>query len=487
MEDKDFDAIVIGGGPSGLFSALELAGRGRRTALLEKGGYMSDSLCPKVTANVSLSNLRSADKFRAQCSRCTCLEGIGGAAFHFDSNLGYISKLSRSKIERLADGSVRPYSGLERTFDSFEEAQGLISEVNERFFEFGLPRQFEAAPGDDAILRGEGVFTHIDTEGSLPVTLDKALVIIQRMERALEEMGVPVLVRTPVERIERGRGRRWRVVAEREGRGTLELEADSVVIGVGKSALPWVLKVLDDLDIEFEESDRVDVGVRLETKREDLFPITNACFNPKLTFLSRRGEPVRTFCVCDGGRLMQYTMAGVNILDGQHCINDPTSKTNFGLLTTVTLPEGVNNTEYALNFARTVNLLGQGRPVVQRLGDLLEGRPTASLAGNEVQTSLVSYAPGDMAKCLPAFLVEDILDMVKHLNEIAPGSVRPYALLVAPVIERLYPSIRLDPHMETNQPGIFIVGDSSGKIIGITYGAATGLRAARAILDRYPR
>lgn len=487
MENKSFDAIVIGGGPSGLFSALELAGRGHRTALLEKGGHMSDSLCPKVTANVSLSNLRSADRFRAQCSRCTCLEGIGGAAFHFDSNLGYISKLSRSKIERLDDGSVRPYSGLERAFGSFEQAQDLIQEVNERFFEFGLPRQSATAPGDETFPRGEGIFTHIDTEGSLPVTLDKALVMIQRMERALDEMGVPVLVHTEVKRIERGGARRWRVVARSGASGTLELEADSVVVGVGKSALLWVLKVLGELGIAYEESDRVDVGVRLETKREDLHPITHACFNPKLTFLSRRGEPVRTFCVCDGGRLMQYTMAGVNILDGQHCINDPTSKTNFGLLTTVTLPKGVNNTEYALNFARAVNTLGHGKPVVQRLGDLLAGRPTVSLAGNEVQTSLVAHAPGDLAKCLPAFLVEDILGMVNHLNEVAPGCLRPYSLLAAPVIERLYPSIRLDPHMETSQPGIFVVGDSSGKIIGITYGAATGLRAARAIIDRYPR
>jgi uncharacterized FAD-dependent dehydrogenase len=373
---------------------------------------------------------------------------------------------------------------LERTFGSFEEALDLVGEVTEKFFGLGLPRHVEEPSSEDLCLKAERVFTHTDTEGSMPVTLDKALTIIQKIERQLAELGTPILVRTPVERIERGSQRRWRVVAMSEDLGRLELEADSVIIGVGKSALLWVLKVLDDLDIAREESARVDLGVRLETKRGDLLPLTSACFNPKLTFLSRRGEPVRTFCVCEGGRLMQYTMAGVNILDGQHCINDPTSMTNFGLLTTVTLPKGVNNTEYALNYARTVNIMGQGKPMVQRLGDLTAGRPTTAL-GNDIKTSLVAYELGDLSKCLPAFLVEDIIDMVAHLNEMYEGCVRPYSLLVAPVIERLYPSIRLDHNMETSQDGIFIVGDSSGKIIGITYGAATGLRAARTVLDKY--
>lgn len=485
MDDCLYDAIVIGGGPSGLFAALELARAGKRIALVEKGGYMAQSLCPKIEAHVSLANLKYADRYRAQCKKCTCLYGIGGAAFHFDSNLGYIKRLSRSKIEPCQDGSVRTYSSLERAIGSFAQAEDSIKEVYDIFFDFGLTRLAPDPLADAGFLHNEQVFAHSDTEESLPVDLDRALKIIGKMEQTLAALGTRMFVWTCAETIERGTSRRWRLqVRPTTGGDAFQLEADAIVMGVGKSALPWVLSVLDQVGIAYEKNQKVDIGVRLETLRGDVAPITRACHNPKLTFLSRRGEPVRTFCVCDGGRVMQYQMAGVTILDGQHCVNSPTSNTNFGMLTTVTLPQGVSGTEYALQFATMVNIVGQGRPIVQRFADFVDGQPTESLGGNAAQTTLSSYTLGDLNRCFPSFLVNDVIDMAAHLNAVAPGSVQPYCLITAPVIERIYPAIQLDSTMETSQPGLFIVGDSSSKIMGITAGAATGLRAARAILSR---
>lgn len=485
MEPNYYDAIVIGGGPSGLFAALELSKYCNRVALIDKGGYMDDSLCPKVRAHVPRSGVKIADRFRSQCSRCTCLQGIGGAAFHFDSNLGYARRLSRSKVEVAQDGSVQLYSQLERVLGSFEVAEELIAEVFDTFAKYGL----DHPPNPDGVLYRDVAtlsaprFTHVDTAESLPVELDTALQLIRRIEQSLVANRAEILTWTTVDRLEPGERSRWSVHAI--GRDGLRqvLEANSVILAVGKPGLTWVQEQVKHLGVAYQTSTQVDVGVRLETLRSDLLPLTTGCHNPKLTFLSRRSEPVRTFCVCDGGRLMQYEMAGVTILDGQHCIHNPTRNSNLGILTSVTLGTSADATEFALAFARLVNAIGGSKPVVQRIEDFTAGRGTTSLSGGSVQTSLVQYALGDLGQCLPQFLMHDIADMLARLEETYPGSVRADALLVAPIIERIYPNIQLDKHFQTSKPGLFIVGDSSSKLMGITYGAASGLRAARAILE----
>src|SRR5262249_9175739 len=133
------DAVVVGGGPAGLFAALVLARGGLRPLLVEAGDGMEESLCPRVVARRTGRLVRDAERFRMQCPRCTCLTGLGGAAFHFDTNLGYVRQLSRSKIESAQDGSVRKYSGLERAVGSFDRAQELVRRVYDDLHELGLP------------------------------------------------------------------------------------------------------------------------------------------------------------------------------------------------------------------------------------------------------------------------------------------------------------------------------------------------------------
>ena len=404
---------------------------------------------------------------------------------HFDTNLGYVRGLSRPKITASSGGSAVRVNVLEQLFRSMDKAQQLVSESFSVLREFGLPTALGEEVTDHPDLDDSEAFVHIDTADSLPAPLAQLLPIVTAIEDALVFHGAQVLLDCRVTSISPGpsgpQSPRW-VVTFETGGACRHLAADHVVIATGKVAMPWIKTVVNALNIKHQTSGTVDIGVRLETRRADMEWMTRTCHYPKLTFLSRREEAVRTFCVCSGGRLMQYEFAGSIVLDGQHCIADPTDRTNFGIITTVKLPQGVDSAEYALDISRLVNRLGNNGPLVQTVEDFLAGRPTRTLGNSPVRSSLMHPAVGDLHACLPAFLVEDIREMIARLNRLRPGAIQPYALLAAPVVERAFPSIDLSSNLESSCPGIYFAGDSTGKIIGIPYAMATGLCAGRAIL-----
>lgn len=481
---RALDAVVIGAGPAGLFAAWRLASSGARVALLEAGSGMRASLCRKVGARMQGRTVRAAEKFRMQCHRCDCMTGLGGAAFHFDTNLGYVRGLSQSKIENDGRGGFRTYSGLERALGGFDRAARSVHEVYQLMYRFGLPPA-EAEPppvagpppgaGSEGVSRG-GIpagFALADEAVSQAITVDEALTVIDGLLADALAHGLDLCLKTRADAILRQRDGTWAVRA-----GVAEFRAPNVIIAVGKLGLPWVRSLLEQHAVAHRPSTRVDVGVRLEAPREITAPLTATCHNPKFTFLNDSAEPVRTFCVCDGGRIMQYAFLDTVVLDGQHCLTTPTGRTNFGIVTTVELPRGRDGTAYALEFARAVTRAGQGLPVVQPLLELLGGAPAATRPG----TSLIHAHWTDLAAAIGPQRVADIAAMARRLEEVAPGLTGPDTVVAAPVIERLFPAIELSPDLESSAPGLYFVGDCSSKIIGVTYGASTGLSAAAAVL-----
>jgi uncharacterized FAD-dependent dehydrogenase len=471
-----WDAIVVGGGPAGLFAAHHLATNGASVLLIEAGRDMRASLCPRVRGRLRGQRVRDAEKFRMQCARCSCLVGLGGAAFHFDTNLGYVTSLSRSKIERGPDGQARAYSGLERVLGDFAAATDAVREVYATMYRLGLARPVAETTSAELGAVG-GKFTHVDTTPSQPVTVDDAIVVVDGLATEVAAAGGRILLGHRAVRIDRGPD--GFVVDAVGDTGQLTARAAAVVVAVGKLGLTWVREMLSQLDVAYAPPARVDIGVRLESYRDDLAPLTDGCHNPKLTYLNDAGEPVRTFCVCAGGRIMQYQFGDSVVLDGQHCLTTPTRMSNLGILTTVDVPTGQDGTEYALDVARRVTRAGDGRPVVQTVAGLRGDRPPT---GEVPRSTLIDAAYVDLRPLLGKERVADILGLVDRLNALHDGLVQPYALVAAPVVERLYPAIELSPQLESNVPGLYFVGDSSSKIIGVTYGAATGIAAARSIL-----
>lgn len=470
-----WDAVVIGGGPSGLFAAHTVSAAGGRVLLIEAGEGMYASLCPRVRAAADGRAVRDSEKFRLQCARCDCLTGVGGAAFHFDTNLGYTAGLTRSKIETGQDGTVATFSGLERALGGFDRADASIRGVYDLFYGWGLPRAEAEESGTGPAFASPG-FALADTAASQSITVDDALVVVGHLVEEVAERGGRLVLGQGATRVARTGG-----TFEVTLSGGAVARARNVIVAAGKLGLTWVRGVLSDLGVEHTTPRRVDLGVRIESWREDLAPLTDGCHNPKLSFLNERSESVRTFCVCPGGRLMEYGFAGTTVLDGQHCLTTPTTRTNFGVVTTVNVRDGVDGTTFALDFARRVNAAGEGGSVVQSVGDFL-GVPTGG--SRPVVSSLLAASDGDLATALGKQAVDDVAGMIERLNGMSDGMIGPHALIAGPVAEKVYPSITLTGDLESSVPGLYFVGDASSKVIGVTYGAVTGQVAATAAMAR---
>ncbi|GAA3440207.1 NAD(P)/FAD-dependent oxidoreductase [Kutzneria kofuensis] len=467
-----YDAVVVGGGPSGIFAAHGAALAGARVLLLEAGAPMADSLCPRVKLDTSGRLVRASERFRMQCPRCTCLTGLGGAAFHFDTNLGYSHALTRSKIEVDETGEIRPYSTLERALPPFTRAQDAVREVFDLLRQHGLPASDDSGPAADPPGAVSELFEGVDLSTSQEITVDRALTVVDSVMTAFVEAGGEVAFRSRVTSIRAGDV--FRVTAATPA-GEREVTARSVVVAGGKLGMSWIRTVVAGLGVAHEPTRKVDIGVRVEGAREQFGPLSAWCDNPKLSFVNDRGESVRTFCVCAGGRIMQYDFEDTVVLDGQHCMTKPTRRSNFGVVTTVAVPPGTDGTEHALDLARAVSKRGGGKPVACTVAELRRER----VEDVALDTSLIDFTHAPLSECLPTGLVSDVLAMVDRLNTAFPDLVADSAVVAAPVVERIYPRLVLSEHMESSVPGLYFVGDASSKVIGVTYGAATGLAAAR--------
>ncbi|GAB4541604.1 MAG: NAD(P)/FAD-dependent oxidoreductase [Anaerolineae bacterium] len=460
MRREEYDVLIVGAGPAGIFAALELSQRpGLRVAILEKGRDIEQRRCP---AREGRGDCRG-------CHPCAILNGWGGAGAFSDGKLTLSPAVGGHLAQILGE----------------EQASQLLRQVDETYVRFGRPSPVYGQFNDDiealekqaaqASLRFVSVpIRHIGTE--------RCVEVMRAMRDTLLEREVTIRTRTPVARILTADGR---VRGVETSAGEL-IEAGAVIVAPGREGAAWLKATAKDLGLTLTRNP-VDLGVRVEVPAVVLEPITRLVYESKFIYYSRAfDDQVRTFCMCPYGEVSMENAGDVMTVNGHSFADHKTPNTNFAILVSKNFTEPFDDPiTYGKSIARLANLLSGGI-MVQRLGDLEAGRRSTPerLARSVVVPSLPSAAPGDLNLVLPYRYVANILEMLHALDRLAPGVASRHTLLYGVEVKFYSNRLRLSSEMETEVENLFACGDGAGVTRGLMQASASGLLAARAIIRR---
>ena len=440
-----YDVIIVGAGPAGIFTALELSGSGGvRVLIIEKG-----------------SDLDSR-------GRGEIFSGWGGAGTFSDGKLNLSADVG----------------GFLRDYVDHKLLSGLISYVDGLFLRFGAPEELKGTDREEVLRLEEAAARAGLRLVSFPIRhlgTDRCISLLKNLRRALNGR-VDMIFNREVSGVICRNGR---VSGVRTKDGEV-FESPFVVLAPGRSGSGWLQHVARNLGIDIR-TNPVDIGVRVEVPASVLSPITDVVHEAKLLYNSRRfDDPLRTFCMNPYGIVVKENHRGFCTVNGHSFSSRRSDNTNFAILVSTTFTEPFNDPiAYGRYIAKLANLLGEGI-IVQRLGDLLKGRRSTPgrLKKGAVVPTLESATPGDLSFVLPYRYITDILEMLEALDRVAPGINSTSTLLYG--VEVKFYSMRLDlsEKLETKVRNLFAAGDGAGVTRGIVQASVSGVIVAREIIRR---
>ncbi|HHX28763.1 MAG: NAD(P)/FAD-dependent oxidoreductase [Bacillota bacterium] len=458
-----WDVIIVGAGPAGIFAAIELVRKapGLSVLMLEKGRSLEARNCPREKGLGGCVN----------CSPCSITSGWGGAGAFSDGKLTLTTRFGGFLNEYLQEGELRElieymdsiwldFGASSRLFGTDEEAiQGLVAQAARAGLDF-VPAKIR----------------HLGTDHCPDILRNMHLFLDSRIE---------IRTSVTVDRFTCESGRVTGVVLS-DGN---EERAGLVIAAPGREGAEWFSAEARRLGLE-TENNPVDVGVRVEVPAVVADPVTEKVWEPKIHYYSKSFDDlVRTFCVCPHGEVVTENTGGVVTVNGHSWSEKRTENSNFAILVSKTFTEPFKEPiAYGKYIASLANMLGGG-VLVQRLGDLWEGRRSTAkrLAKSMVRPTLKDATPGDLTLVLPYRHVRNILEMLEALDKIMPGIWSRNTLLYGVEVKFYSSRVKVDSFMETKISGLFAVGDGAGVTRSLAQASAAGVKAARSVLERVTR
>ncbi len=454
----EYDAIIVGAGPAGLFSAYYLAENSNLNVLvLEKGKTSLKRKCP----NHNMQNC-------AECDPCNILTGVGGAGLYSDGKLNFIPKLGKTDLTQ---------------FMPLSAAKELIDETETIFNKFNMDGDIYPTNMDQAKqIRKEAKKFGIDLLLIKQKHLgsDNLPGHITKMADYIESKGVTIKTEEDVTDITLKKGVVTGVITKKS-----KYRASNVILAPGRIGANWVAKVAQKHGINIVQRG-IEVGVRVEVHNDIMDDLCNIIYDP--TFFIQTptyDDQTRTFCTNQGGYISLEKYKDFVCVNG-HAFSDKKSQnTNFAFLSKVVLTEPVtDNQAYGESIGRLATLIGAGKPILQRFGDLKRGRRSTWNRINKgyIEPTMKNVVCGDIAMALPERILSNLMEGLEALNFVVPGVSNDETLLYAPEIKFFATQIETDNDLQTKVKGMYVAGDGPGVAGNIVSAAATGLIPAKQII-----
>ncbi|MBQ7938452.1 MAG: FAD-dependent oxidoreductase [Oscillospiraceae bacterium] len=452
----NYDVIIIGAGPGGIFSAYELTKLSPelKVAVFEAGHSLEKRRCP-----IDGEKIKSC----IGCKTCSIMSGFGGAGafsdgkYNITNDFGgtlyeYIGKKQALDLMRYVDEINMAYGG---------EGTKLYSTAGTKFKKLCIQNDLHLL---DASVR------HLGT--------DINYIVLENIYKYLETR-VDFFFNTPVESVEATENG-YKVITAKE-----VYTGKKCIVSVGRSGSKWMEKVCKEMGIP-TKSNRVDIGVRVELPAEVFSHLTDELYESKIVYRTKEyGDLVRTFCMNPKGAVVNENTNGIITVNG-HSYEDPakqTENTNFALLVAKHFSEPFKDSNgYGESIARLSNMLGGG-VIVQRFGDLIRGRrSTQDRIDGAFITPTLNATPGDLSLVLPKRILDGIVEMIYALDKVAPGTANDDTLLYGVEVKFYNMEVEVNENlMSKKYDGLYIIGDGSGITHSLSHASASGVLVAREI------